>query len=136
MKIRLEYNVPTRQKLASVLVPAEYDKMRKKVEDVVNKQDFEALSTDGWTDNQQNNIINFIVHTPKPYLWESINATNETKTSIYIAETIKIEIEKIGKQKVVSVLTDHAPNMVGAWKILNDEYPHIIFQGCKAHAID
>uniref|UniRef100_A0A915EIV7 DUF659 domain-containing protein n=1 Tax=Ditylenchus dipsaci TaxID=166011 RepID=A0A915EIV7_9BILA len=68
----------------------------------------------------------------------------------FIVEVLSKEIIKLGKQKVVAVVTDHAANMKNAWKKLagdddqqdpekqytGETFPWILFEGCKAHAID
>lgn len=33
-------------------------------------------------------------------------------------------------------MTDNAPNMKKAWKLLGKKYPWIVFEGCKAHSVD
>jgi len=33
-------------------------------------------------------------------------------------------------------MTDNAPNMKAAWNLLRNDFPWIIFEGCKAHGID
>jgi hypothetical protein len=34
------------------------------------------------------------------------------------------------------MVTDNAPNMKAAWKLLSQKYPWIVFEGCKAHGLD
>lgn len=42
----------------------------------------------------------------------------------------------LGPQKVVAVVTDNARNMKAGWKLLEQKYPWIVFEGCKAHGLD
>lgn len=51
---------------------------------------------------------------------------------------------KLGENKVVAVVTDHAANMKNAWKKLSGDdseyegvtFPWILFEGCKAHMLN
>uniref|UniRef100_A0A915CZP7 DUF659 domain-containing protein n=1 Tax=Ditylenchus dipsaci TaxID=166011 RepID=A0A915CZP7_9BILA len=54
----------------------------------------------------------------------------------YIASILSEEIEALGQNKVVAVVTDHAANMKKAWEILATKYPWILFKGCKTHMIN
>jgi len=61
-----------------VLVPAEFDRVQKSVETAMNSADFLAVTSDGWTDVKGSRLINVLVHTPKPYLFSTIDATLTT----------------------------------------------------------
>lgn len=148
-KLRPSYKLPTRNsKFSKVLVPAEYTRVQKIVEEATNKADFLAMSSNGWTDINGKRLINIIAHTPKPFLFNSIDATTESHDAPFICKTISDEIKKLGNltsiylklylgsQKLVAVVTDNAPNMKAGWNLLSKKYPWIIFEGCKAHGID
>lgn len=97
-KVRPSYKLPNRsKKFSNELIPNEFDRVQKAVELATSKADFLALSSDGWTDVSRNRLINIIVHTPKTYLFSSINATEEIHTGQYIFNILSIEIEKLGK---------------------------------------
>lgn len=96
-KARPSYKLPSRNdKFTKKLVPNEYERVKKSVELAINSADFLALSSDGWTDISCNRLINFIVHTPTPYLFSSINATADIHSGQHIADLMSIEIEKLG----------------------------------------
>jgi len=38
--------------------------------------------------------------------------------------------------KISAVITDNASTMTAAWRILKQEYKHIIFMGCTAHGLN
>ena len=52
-----------------------------------------------------------------------------SQTSERIAEDIVEVIEEIGNDKVVALVSDNASNMLGAWLIIEDKYPHIFANG-------
>lgn len=97
-KLRPSYKLPSRnEKFAKKLVPAEFERVQKAVEVATNQTDFLALSSDGWTDVSRSRLINIIVHTPKPYLFSSIDATAYVHSGQFIADLLSLEIEKLGK---------------------------------------
>lgn len=98
-KLRPAYKLPARnEKFSKVLVPAEFARVQKLVEDATNKADFLSLSSDGWKDVSRNKLINVIVHTPKPYLYSTIDVTQDSLTGQFICDLLSAEIEKLGKK--------------------------------------
>lgn len=63
----------------------------------MNEADFVSISSDGWTDVKGSRIINVIAHTSKPFLFNSINATQEAHDAPFICRSLKTEIDKLGK---------------------------------------
>lgn len=53
----------------------------------------------------------------------------------YGREFIKC-INEVGPEKVKVVVTDNAPVMRAAWRIVEEEFPHITCIGCAAHSLD
>jgi len=97
-KLRPSYKLPARNgKYSKTLVPAEFERVQKAVEKATNSADFLALSFDGWSDVSGSRLINVLVHTPKPYLYSTIDATVEEHTGEYICDLVAAEIEKLGK---------------------------------------
>jgi hypothetical protein len=97
-KARPSYKLPARnEKFAKKLIPAEFERVKQAVDKATNQSDFLALTSDGWTDVARNRLINVIVHTPKPYLFSSIDATAEVHSGQFIAELLSAEIEKLGR---------------------------------------
>jgi hypothetical protein len=84
--MRPSYQIPNRnKKFSKVLVPTEYERMKTELEAVIKKEDFVGLSSDGWKDVAQNKLVNFIVHAPKPFLFETIDTEGKSQTAIYIS---------------------------------------------------
>ena len=59
----------------------------------------------------------------------------ERHTAENIAIGLEATMEEAGINKFAAVITDNAPNMKAAWKILKQKYPQKIFLGCWAHGI-
>ena len=135
-KLRPAYELPSRYQFSTTLLNAEYQRIQKMVEEAINSTDFLTLSSGGWTDISSNRLINVVVHTPKPFLFSRIDATSEEHTGVYICGLLSEQIEKLGAKKVVAVMTDNAPNMKLAWRLLEERFPWIICDGCRAHSVD
>jgi lysyl-tRNA synthetase class I len=74
--------------MPKVLIPAEYVRVKKSVDDALKSSDFLSISSDGWTDVNDTPIINFIIHSPKPYLFSSVDTTGEAHSGQYICDKI------------------------------------------------
>ena len=99
-----------------------------------------CLVTDGWSNLRNQHLVNFIIVFPnsktKPLLYKTINTGEIEQSSINIAAEIERVILELGLNKVVGSVTDNAPNMRGAWIILEDNYPGLICNGCGAHTMN
>jgi hypothetical protein len=97
-KLRPSYKLPSRNsKFSKVLVLDEFKRVQEAVEKASYSTDFLAISSDGWSDVTGNRLINVLVHTLKPYLFNTIDATKEVHEGQFICNILKTEIEKLGK---------------------------------------
>ena len=84
----------------------------------------------------QEHWTNFILSTPKPVFLQA-HPTGEAKQN---AENIAVDLESVIQiidiNKLSAVITDNAPVMKKAWRILEEKYPNVIFFGCIAHNIN
>jgi hypothetical protein len=58
------------------------------------------------------------------------------KDAVYIADVIKRYLIEVGPENVVQVCTDNASVMRKAVSIVQQQWPHLYFQGCMAHALN
>jgi hypothetical protein len=134
-KIRPSFKPPSRRQFMNLL-ELEYQNAKSAVDVAINYADFIALTSDGWTDVSSNRLINIIVHLPRPCFYSTIESTMEAHTGKHICKLIAEQIESIGQHKVVALITDNAPNMKAAWKLLSEKFPWMLFEECKMHALD
>lgn len=80
--------------------------------------------------------MNFIITTPEPVFFKSIQPGIERETGIYISSQIKQVLEEVGSMKFTAIITDNASNMKAAWKEISKEYPHIACIGCASHCLN
>lgn len=74
--------------------------------------------------------------TPEPIFLKAVN-TKSSHIGQYIAEILRIEIERVGPSKIlIALIADNAKNMKLAWLMLQKKYPHLVIFGCLAHGLN
>lgn len=118
------FKIPSRHKLSTTILDAEYNSLKNDVDDVLEKKEYLCITSDGWSNIKKTSIINYMVTIPQPIFYKSIPTHEERHTAENISAGIKQTINEVGEEKVVAIITDNAPNMKAAWEILKNEYPH------------
>jgi hypothetical protein len=93
--------------------------------------------SDGWTDKRGRHLINFLVNSPEgTYFLESVDASSEVQNAAMLAGLLEERIERIGKDKVVQMITDNGANYKVAGKFLMERIPTLFWSPCAAHCLD
>ena len=130
------FKIPSCYLLSNTILDREYKKLSYLVEKTLNNSpEFVCITSDGWSNINKLSIINYMITTPNPFFYKATSMNEERHTAENIVNGIDNIIDEIGTSKVAAVITDNAPNMKAAWKILQRKYPQKIFLGCWAHAI-
>ncbi|CAG8835305.1 23342_t:CDS:1, partial [Cetraspora pellucida] len=125
--LRPTYNPPSRWLLSNNLLINEYKEIKEQIQKIYSKEKFISISTDGWSNQHNESIINYItLITHGPIFFKSMATKTHSHKAEYIAEGIQ--------NFVVSVVTDNAANMHAAWNILRTKFLSILFYGCAAHS--
>ena len=96
-----------------------------------------TLISDGWTNVQNRPLINYLAVTPDGAMFiDGCDTSGEIKDAQFIAAEIKRNMESLGAENIVQVVTDSAGNCSAARKMLSDAYPGIVFSPCSAHCLD
>jgi hypothetical protein len=96
-----------------------------------------SLMSDGWTDTRQRHLINFLANSPAgTYFLGSVNASSEVASANMLADLLEKQINKIGKEHVVQVVTDNGANFKAPGRILMERIPHLFWTPCAAHCLD
>ena len=96
-----------------------------------------TLMSDGWSDRRGRHLINFLVNSPEgTYFLGSVDASSEVHDAPMLADLPEKQIEAIGKDKVVQIVTDNGANYKAAGKILMERIPSIFWSPCAAHCLD
>jgi hypothetical protein len=96
-----------------------------------------TLMSDGWTDTSHRHLINFLANSPAgTFFLGSVDASSEIANAEMLADLLKKQIDKIGEQYVVQVVTDNGANFKAAGRILMERIPHLFWTPCAAHCLD
>jgi hypothetical protein len=96
-----------------------------------------TLARDGWSSVNNHLLLNMMCVSPagEEFLG-AIDTSGHMKDAIYIANVIKRYLIEVGPENIVQVCTDNAKVMRKAVSIVQQQWPHLYFQGCMAHALN
>ncbi|XP_025640666.1 uncharacterized protein [Arachis hypogaea] len=96
-----------------------------------------TLMADGWTDQRQRTLINFLVYCSKGLCFvKSVDASSMVKNASHLCTLFSEVIEWIGPNNIVHVVTDNAANYVAAGRLINRKYDNIYWSPCAAHCLN
>jgi hypothetical protein len=96
-----------------------------------------SLMSDSWTDVRGRHLINFLANSPAgTHFLCSIDASSEIANANMLADLLENQIDKIGRENVVQVVTDNGANFKAAGRLLMERIPHLFWTPCAAHCLD
>jgi len=96
-----------------------------------------TLMSDGWTDTSHRYLINFLANSPVgTFFLGSVDASSEVADKDMLADLLERQIDKIGREYGVQVVTDNGSNFKAAGRILMDRIPHLFWTPCAAHCLN
>lgn len=96
-----------------------------------------TLILDGWTDNKDRSMTNFLVNSPRGTVFlKSVDTSDIFKNVDNLFELIDSMVEEIGEENVVQVVTDSAPTYVKAGEMLMMKRKKLFWNPCAAHCLD
>ncbi|XP_057758220.1 uncharacterized protein LOC130978156 [Arachis stenosperma] len=96
-----------------------------------------TLMADGWTDQRQRILINFLVYCSKGLCFvKSVDASSMVKNASSLCDLFSEVIEWIEPDNVVHVVTDNAANYVAAGRLINKKFENIHWSPCAAHCLN
>lgn len=133
-----EQSIPSPQSLSGSLLDKQYTIYSQQLNQLLESTVNLTLVSDGWTNVRGDHIVNFCVKASghKPFFYKSIDTTGISQNAPAIASSILKVIDELGAHKFSSVVTDNAPVMKAAWKLIEETYPNISANGCAAHAVN
>ena len=85
-----------------------------------------TIMGDGWIDNRQRTLINFMVHCAQGILFvKSIDASDIVKDTNNLFLLFDGIITWVGPSNVVQMVIDNAANYVAAERLISPKYKHI-----------
>ncbi|RVX06676.1 hypothetical protein CK203_029482 [Vitis vinifera] len=96
-----------------------------------------TIMGDGWTDNRQRTLINFLVYCPEGISFViSVDASDIVKDATNLFKLFDEVIEWVGPLNVVHMVTDNAANYVAAGRLISQKHKHINWSPCAAHCLN
>ncbi|CAN1337506.1 hypothetical protein LINPERPRIM_LOCUS37629 [Linum perenne] len=96
-----------------------------------------TIMADGWTDNRQRSLINFLICSPKGISFvKSVDASGFSKTGENLCDLFDSVIQWVGPENVVQVVTNNASNYVTAGTMIHSKYKNIYWTPCVAHTLN
>ncbi|RYR25937.1 hypothetical protein Ahy_B02g059986 [Arachis hypogaea] len=96
-----------------------------------------TLMADGWTDQRQRTLINFLVYCSKRLCFvKSVDASSMVKNASSLCDLFLEVIEWIGPDNIVHVVTDNAANYVAVGRLINKKFENIHWSPCAAHYLN
>ncbi|CAN7050566.1 unnamed protein product, partial [Brassica rapa subsp. trilocularis] len=97
-----------------------------------------SIMSDGGRDSVvQKDIVNFLVNSPKGYVFiRSKEVSEVVKDATLLFKLLDDMVEEVGENNVVQVVTDNASNYVKAGRLLEAKHPHLFWNPCAAHYLD
>ena len=96
-----------------------------------------TIATDGWSDPTRKLLINFMATCGKgPMFLKAVNCFGQVKDKFFIVNLMKEEIDEVGHQNMVQIVTDNATNCKGVGEIIESMHPHIYLTPCVVHTLN
>ncbi|CAL5356143.1 unnamed protein product [Camellia sinensis] len=96
-----------------------------------------TIMDDGWTDDRQRNLINFLVYSPMGIAFvKPIDTSNAVKDATLLSKLFLEVIEWVGVSNVVHMVTDNGANYKAAEGLVNVTYKSINWSPCAAHCLN
>ncbi|XP_042976309.1 uncharacterized protein LOC122307475 [Carya illinoinensis] len=96
-----------------------------------------TLMADGWTNQKQQSIINFLVYCPKGTMFlKSVDTSGLRKDAETLFNIFDEVVQEIGVENLVQFITDNDASYKAAGKKLQQKYGSFYWSPCAAHCID
>ncbi|XP_025647851.1 uncharacterized protein [Arachis hypogaea] len=96
-----------------------------------------TLMADGWTNQRQRTLINFLVYCSKGLCFvKSIDVSSIVKNASLLYSLFSEVIEWIDPNDIMHVVTDNAANYVATGWLINQKYDNIYWSPCAAHCLN
>ncbi|GAV87386.1 LOW QUALITY PROTEIN: DUF659 domain-containing protein, partial [Cephalotus follicularis] len=97
-----------------------------------------TIMADGWTDNRQRTLINFLVYCPTRLTFiKSVDASDAVKDAPTLVNSFFEVVEWVGPSNVVQMVTDNVANYTEeGGRLLHERYDNIYWSPCTAHCLN
>ncbi|XXG77329.1 hypothetical protein AAC387_Pa08g1502 [Persea americana] len=96
-----------------------------------------SIMADGWTDERQRTLINFLVYCPKGVMFlKSVDTSPIIKNSDALFKIFDEIVLLVGPNNIVQFITDNDATYKAAGKRVAEKYGTFYWTACAAHCID
>lgn len=98
-----------------------------------------SVLCDGWSDVKKRSVYNVLVSSCKGTVFlKAIDASvpGTIVTGEFIYRHIRQAIIEVGESNVVQVITDNGSNCVSMGRMIEEEFPRIVWTPCASHSLD
>ncbi|KAM0919152.1 hypothetical protein ACQ4PT_008394 [Festuca glaucescens] len=96
-----------------------------------------TLMSDGWTDMSGRHLMNFLANSPEgTFFLGTANVSAESVDANLVAKLLGEQIEAIGPENVVQVVSDNGSNYKAGGRLLMEKYLTLYWTPCAAHCLD
>lgn len=129
------FKLPSRKNLSTTLLDKVYTEIKKEVMECLKTTSYLHLQCDGWTNVNNEGVINFIISNPEPYFVKSLSTEDNRHTSLYLSEEIIKVMRVYGESKFVALIGDNARNLQKAFQLVKNNIPQVVLLNCAAHTL-
>src|SRR6266542_2899482 len=94
------------------------------------------MVSDVWSNINRELVQNFVICTSKPFFFDATFSGEESYTAEWVANQIIQQMDIIGIQKFLAVITNTASVIKATWKIIEGKYSNIVCLRCNSHIIN
>ncbi|KAL0849218.1 hypothetical protein ABMA28_013551 [Loxostege sticticalis] len=112
------FKLPSRKNLSESLLDNVHTEIKKEVTENLKQTSYLHLQCDGWTNVNNEGIINFVISNPEPYFVESLSTEENKHTSLYLSQEIIKVMRCYGETKFIVLIGDNARNIQKAFELV------------------
>ena len=138
-RLRPQYNVPTRRRIGGPLLQSVYEECKESSQ--FDATSFLSLQIDGWSNCRNERILGVLSTDEKrrARVEDSIFVGSEKEDAGHVKAKLEKIFDRLGPDRLISVTSDHAPNMKNALQLLREDptgkYEHVVWQPCVCHLL-
>ncbi|GBP42647.1 hypothetical protein EVAR_87198_1 [Eumeta japonica] len=112
-EIQPSYKLPTRKAISTTHLEVIYNEMVKAITEELKSTNDLHLQCDGWSNQRNEGIINFIIAKPEPFFVKSLNTLTNRHISQYLSQEIIKVMEIYGGDIFVTLIGGETPGIPG-----------------------
>ncbi|GAB6019011.1 hypothetical protein CHUAL_013995 [Chamberlinius hualienensis] len=134
-KLKPNYRIPSRHKFTYKLLEDEYHRINSIIKNKITEAAYLGLHCDVWRNDNNENVISFVLSTPQPVFYKTITTAADHCTAEFMAFKIDEIIAEIGVENVGAIITESLETTIDAISILQQKYDHLAAYNCASSTL-